>query len=136
MQYRALTFAIGFTTLIGFATPMAHAQDAKAGKRVFAKCRACHKIGPAALKQKAIGPHLNGLIGRKAAAVAGYKYSKAMKNSGVTWTEEEFTRYIQNPRTAIKGNRMAFVGLRDARDIKDLMAYLKTFKADGTAAGD
>lgn len=121
-------------TAIFVCTGFAHAQDAGAGKDVFKKCRTCHKVGPKALKQRAIGPHLNGLFGRKAGTVEGFKYSKANRESGITWTEENFITYIKNPRQFMKGTRMAFGGIRDEKDIKDLVAYLKQYKADGTAA--
>ena len=68
----------------------------------------------------------------EAGTVEGYNYSKANKSSGITWTEDVFTAYIKNPRKYIKGTRMSFAGLKDEKDIKDLIAYLKTFKADGT----
>jgi cytochrome c len=63
------------------------AQDAAAGEKVFAVCKACHQVGDTA--KNAVGPVLNGLIGRKAGSVEGYNYSDANKKSGITWTEEE-----------------------------------------------
>lgn len=125
---------IGFA-IVGMLAYGSHAQaqDVAAGKKIFrTKCQVCHKVGPAALKQRSVGPELNAVIGRKAGSVEGYNYSKANKNSGITWTEEVFTTYIKNPRQYIKGTRMSFAGLKDEKDIKDLIAYLKTFKADGT----
>jgi len=115
-------------------TGYAHAQDVAAGENVFKKCRACHKVGPAGLKQRAVGPHLNGLFGREAGSVAGFNYSKANKNSGVTWTEEVFAQYIKDPRKFMKGTRMAFAGLKNEKEVKDITAYLKQYKADGTIA--
>ena len=70
-------------------------------------------------------PHLVGLFGRQAGSVEGFKYSDAMKESGVTWSEETIAEYIADPRGYIKGNRMAFVGLKDDEEIADLIAYLK-----------
>lgn len=128
---RILGLAVAATIL---SMGSAQAQDAAAGKNVFKKCQACHKVGPSGLKQRSVGPHLNGLFGRKAGTVAGFNYSKANKESGITWSEENFAAYIKNPRAFMKGNRMAFAGLKDEKDIKDLTAYLKTFKADGTTA--
>ena len=73
-----------------------------------------------------VGPHLNGLIGRKAGTVEGYNYSPANKNSGITWDEAVFREYIQNPRAKIPGTKMIYAGLKDEQKIKDLIAYLKT----------
>ncbi|MGE0768324.1 MAG: cytochrome c family protein [Hyphomicrobiaceae bacterium] len=99
------------------------------GAEVFKKCRACHQIGENA--RNAVGPVLNGLIGRKAGTIEGFNYSDANKNSGVTWDEESFAKYIRDPRAAIPGTKMAFAGLKDAEDIKDLTAFLKQYDASG-----
>lgn len=103
----------------------ASAQDAAAGEKVFAVCKACHQVGDTA--KNAVGPVLNGLIGRKAGSVEGYSYSDANKKSGVTWSEEEFTKYIQDPKGVVPGTKMAFAGVKDPQKIKDLIAYLHTF---------
>jgi cytochrome c len=101
------------------------AQDAAAGEKVFLVCKACHQVGDNA--KNAVGPVLNGLFGRKAGSVEGYNYSEANKNSGLTWTEEEFTKYIQDPKAVVPGTKMAFAGVKDPQKIKDLIAYLHTF---------
>lgn len=103
----------------------ASAQDAAAGEKVFAVCKACHQVGDTA--KNAVGPVLNGLFGRKAGSVEGYSYSDANKKSGITWTEEEFTKYIQDPKGVVPGTKMAFAGIKDPQKIKDLIAYLHTF---------
>src|SRR3954454_9415618 len=74
----------------------ASAQDAGAGEKVFAACRPCHQVGETA--KNSVGPVLNGLIGRRAGSVAGYAYSDANKNSGLTWDDATFTDYIKDPR--------------------------------------
>lgn len=115
--------------LLHLAVSPAAAQDADAGKRVFNKCVACHSVGPGAANK--VGPELNGLIGRKAGSVAGYNYSEANKASGIVWTEEEFGAYIRDPKGVVKGTKMAFAGLKNDKEVADVMAYLKTFAADG-----
>jgi cytochrome c len=110
----------------------AWAQDAAAGEKVFAQCRACHQIGPNA--KNTVGPQLNGVIGRKAGTVPGYSYTPANKNSGVTWDEPTFTTYIQNPQNVIKGTKMSFAGVKDMQRVKDLYAYLKQFDENGAKA--
>ena len=96
--------------------------DPEDGAKVFNKCKACHVADE---PQNRVGPHLVGLFGRQAGSVEGFKYSDAMKESGVTWDEKTIAEYIADPRGYIKGNRMAFVGLKDEEDIADLIAYLK-----------
>ncbi len=110
--------------VLGSAFP-AYAQDAAAGERVFAQCRACHQVGPNA--KNGIGPILNGLFGREAGSVEGYNYSEANKNSGLTWDEDTFREYIKNPRAKIPGTKMVYAGLRDEKRIEDLIAYLHQF---------
>lgn len=107
----------------------ARAQDAAAGEKVFAQCRACHQVGPNA--KNAVGPQLNGIFGRKAGTVEGYNYSAANKNSGIVWDEAVFTDYIKNPRAKIPGTKMVYAGLKDEQRIKDLIAFLKQYDASG-----
>jgi cytochrome c len=98
-------------------------QDAAAGEQVFKRlCSPCHEIGQDA-KIK-LGPPLNGIDGRKSGTFEGF-------NSGITWREETFPKYIRAPIQEIPGTRMAFVGLKNDKDIADLWAYLKQFGADG-----
>lgn len=108
---------------------IAVAQDVEAGKKVFAQCRACHQIGPEA--KNAVGPKLNGVIGRKAGSVEGFQYSDANKNSGVTWNEDTFRKYIVDPKKLIPGTKMIFPGLKKEADIENVLAFLKTFDAEG-----
>ena len=108
----------------------AQAQDATNGEKIFKKCATCHSVGPGA-KAK-IGPPLNGVFGRKAGTFEGYSYSDANKNSGITWDEASFTTYMHDPKAMVPGTKMSFAGLKDDGDIKDLIAYLKPFKPDGS----
>ena len=105
------------------------AQDAGAGEKVFAACRPCHQIGETA--KNSVGPVLNGLIGRRAGTAPAYTYSDANKNSGLTWDDATFTDYIKDPRAKIPGTKMVYAGLKDEAKIKDLLAFLKQFGADG-----
>ena len=119
-----------FLVFAAIAIPgWAHAQDAAAGEKVFVQCKTCHQMGETA--KNAVGPVLNGLIGRKAGTVPGYAYSTANKNSGITWDEATFAEYIQDPKKKIPGTKMIYPGLKDEQKIKDLVAYLKKFDATG-----
>ncbi|MFZ2138007.1 MAG: cytochrome c family protein [Xanthobacteraceae bacterium] len=106
------------------------AQDATAGEQVFKRlCLPCHDVGPEA-KIK-LGPPLNGVDGRKAGTFEGFNYSEANKSSGIVWSEQSFPTYIRAPMQAMPGTRMAFVGIKNDKDISDLWAYLKEFGPDG-----
>jgi cytochrome c len=107
----------------------AQAQDAAAGEKVFAVCKACHQIGPNA--KNAVGPVLNGVIGRHSGSVEGYNYSPANKNSGFTWDEATFREYIKDPKAKVPGTKMVFAGIKDEQKVNDLVAYLKQFDAQG-----
>ena len=120
---------LGLAVLILAVPTLAEAQSAEDGKAVFNKCRACHQVGPGA--KNLVGPELNGLIGRKAGSVAGFNYSEANKNSGITWDQATFREYIKNPRVKIPNTKMVFPGIQDEKDINDLLAFLEQYSADG-----
>jgi len=108
------------------ASPAFAAGDAGHGKTVFNRCAICHKTdkgGP-----NGIGPNLFGVVGRKAGTAAGFTYSAAMKNSGITWSEDKLEAYVQHPQQVVPGNKMAFAGLTSAQDAQDVVAYLATLK--------
>jgi cytochrome c len=122
------------TAILGLSAMLATAgavlaQDVAEGEEVYKKCRACHQVGETA--KNAVGPKLNGLFGRKSGSIEGFNYSEANKNSGVIWDDATFAKYIADPRASMPGNKMAFAGLKDEKDIKDLTAFLKQFDADG-----
>jgi cytochrome c len=106
------------------------AQDVAAGEKAFVVCRACHQIGPTA--KNFVGPVLNGVVGRPAGTYPGYSYSSANKNSGLTWNEETLQKYIANPQQVVKGTKMIFPGIKDPAKVNDVIAFLKTYKADGS----
>ena len=103
----------------------AQAGDAKAAEKVFRKCKACHYVDKEKNKS---GPHLVNIVGRAAGSVDGFKYSKAMKSSGLTWDEATLAEFLKKPKAYLKGTKMAFAGLRKDKDIDDVIAYLKAPK--------
>lgn len=120
------------TVLVATAAMPAMAQDAAAGEKDFVVCRACHQIGPNA--KNAVGPVLNGVVGRKAGTYPGYTYSKANAESGITWTPEELTPYLANPQKVVPHTKMVFAGFRGAdadKKIKDVIAFLEQYGPDG-----
>jgi len=112
-----------------FASVPGYAQDAASGEKIFVQCKACHQIGENA--KNAVGPVLNGLFGRKAGTIEGFSYSSANKNSGITWDEATFREYIKDPKAKIPGTKMVFPGLKDPKQIDDVVAYLKQFDSTG-----
>lgn len=110
------------TTLTG-VTLAQHPGDAAAGEAVFAQCRTCHVTDPGVNR---IGPSLAGIVGRPAGQVAGYQYSPANANSGITWTPEKLFQYLENPQRVVPGTKMAFAGIRDPQQRANLIAWLQT----------
>lgn len=92
------------------------------GQRAFNQCRACHLIEAGGGNR--IGPNLHGVLGRQAGAVDGFAYSPAMKDSGVSWTAAELDKYLTDPRTSMPGNRMTYLGIKDAELRRDLIGFL------------
>ena len=113
----ALVFA-GATANPGYA------QDADHGKSIFKPCAACHATDHA----DRVGPGLEGIIGRKAGTAPGFRYSDAMKKSGIVWDTKILDAYLESPQKVVPGNRMPYAGLKDPTDRGDLVAYLATLK--------
>ena len=131
----ALVLSLGVVAADALVTgaPAFAAGDAKKGKKVFAKCKACHKV---VAGKRGVGPNLNGVIGRTAGTLAKFKYSKDMKAAGakgLVWTAENLFEYLANPKPYVGSfigkkkakTRMVFKGLKKAKDRENLIAYLK-----------
>ena len=126
----ALLFVFLGAAVADDAPPVAGAGDPALGEKVFVKCRACHQIGDGA--HNAVGPILNGVIGRRSGSVPGYNYSEANKSSGLTWDPATFRRYIASPQAVVPGTKMTFAGLTREKDIDNVLAYLEQFNPDGS----
>ncbi|MDO5658358.1 MAG: cytochrome c family protein [Paracoccus sp. (in: a-proteobacteria)] len=106
---------------VDFAEVMATA-DAGRGERAFAKCRSCHALDG----RDGVGPHLNGVVDRDKASVAGYAYSQAAEDMPGVWTAENLSDFIANPRGYMPGTKMTFAGINSVQERADLIAYLAT----------
>lgn len=111
--------------------------DAGKGKKVFMKCKACHRTEAG---KHAVGPSLFGIVGRQAATADGFtRYSKAMRavgESGLVWDDANISDYVADPKGWLRETlddkkargTMAFAGLKKEQDRLDLIAYLKTLQ--------
>lgn len=107
---------------VDFATLYAAADPAK-GESVFKKCSACHKVDGS----DGTGPHLNGVVDRAKAAVAGFGYSEAiLAVADQAWTPENLDGFLEDPKGYMPGTKMAFAGLPKAEDRANLIAWLAT----------
>ena len=96
--------------------------DAASGKSAFAQCRTCHVVDPG---MNRVGPSLAGIVGRPAGTVAGFKYTQANAESGITWTEAKLNQFLEKPHRVIPKTKMIFAGIPDAQKRADMIAYLK-----------
>jgi len=117
----AIVCGAGSVALLAIVARPASAADAAHGKELYQACIACHSEKPDAL-----GPSLKGVVGRKAAALDDFRYSAPMRRANLTWDDANLRAYIADPQATIKGNRMPFGGLREPKDVDDIVAYLKT----------
>jgi cytochrome c2 len=114
--------------LIAAATIMAAAGAARAdgdparGEKRFEDCVACHTTERGV---NSVGPSLYGVFERKAGEVSDFRYSPALKRSGITWTVQALDAFIADPQKAVPANRMPYAGMPDAADRADLVAYLQ-----------
>ena len=105
-------------------TEYSGAQDVAAGTQAFTQCSVCHSID----ESNGVGPTLKGIVGSKAGDVPGFRFSRAMKGSNITWDEKTLNDFIADPQKVIPGNVMPFSGLADAKQRADVVAYLNTVK--------
>jgi cytochrome c len=132
MSFRRLAGLAGAVLSLALLTPPAFAGDAAHGSQIFkGTCGVCHLAQPhPAVSDLAmrIGPNLWGVVGRKAGTTQHFRYSAAMMQSGIVWTPEKLRPYIHDPQTTIPNIRMSFLGLKNMKDVDDVIAYLQTFK--------
>ena len=130
MLRQPMALAAAMATTLVFSEAAAQQCDPAAGEKVFARCRACHKVEDGA---NGVGPHLFGIVGRPVASVEGFAYSDAMKefgasDGGIAWDHEHLTTYLKDPRGVVEGTKMVFPGLRKQEDLDAVMCYLDTLK--------
>lgn len=104
--------------------------DAARGADAYLQCSACHLVGPGAEDTETLGPHLNGVFGRRAGSIEGFAYSEGLERmgaDGLFWTLETLDAYITNPRIFASDTRMNFPGIADAEERADILAYLRRY---------
>jgi cytochrome c len=113
--------------VLAFQLTAACAADIDAGRSTFEhRCASCHAVGPSA--RGGFAPQLNGIVGRRAASTGDFKYSAAMKNSGIVWSEKNLAAFVNGPGDVVPGTSMRFWGISDEKQVANLVAYLRTFK--------
>ena len=126
MDHNRLALAsLALAVALGLTAKAEETGDPDKGQKIFNRCKACHVVEQGGKSRT--GPNLHGVIGRQAGSVEDYKYSDAMKKAGqngLTWTPEKLHTYLADPRGMMPGNKMAFPGLKDAKERSDVIAYI------------
>ena len=118
-----IAFAVASSITFLAATSVAQAQgDAARGEKKFEECASCHSVERA---HNGVGPNLAGLFERKAGALDDYRYSPALKRSGLTWTAKNLDDFVADPQKLVPANRMPYAGMPNAAERADLIAYLQ-----------
>lgn len=127
MVGRAAGILVGAALIAGGALggPAAAADPAR-GAQLFRKCVSCHTLE--ANGRNRVGPRLHGLFGRVAGSVADFRYSDALKSSGIIWNDETLDAYLKDAEAFVPGTKM-YGGLSLNEDREDLIAYLKSATA-------
>ncbi|MGO8866027.1 MAG: c-type cytochrome [Alphaproteobacteria bacterium] len=116
----ALTTALAFSVAAGEALA---AGDVAAGEKVYnSQCKACHSLDKG---KNGVGPSLSGIVGSKAGAVAGFKYSDAMTKAGITWDDASLAKFLKSPKDDVPGTKMLAGALKSDDDIQNVIAFLK-----------
>jgi cytochrome c len=127
----ALALGAALVSAAAYAGPPAAEDDPAiiaAGQKEFQnRCERCHDDGTAT-DRRAYGPSLKGVVGRKAGSIDGFAYSKALKESGLVWTDEQIRAWMSNNTGLLPGTRMRHVGITDPGEQDLILAYLKSLK--------
>jgi cytochrome c len=104
-----------------------HAQDADKGAKIYkTRCTQCHTIEQGGSNK--VGPALYGVVACKAGTVAGFSYTAAMTNSGISWTSQNLNSFLSNPKKFLPGTKMIYSGLKKDADRNNLIAYITQFR--------
>jgi len=126
MRFTVLAVLAAAVTAAPLLPAAAQDGDAEAGRRVYAQCRACHLITPAATNT--VGPNLWAMWERRAGSREGFRYSANMvqlASTGFVWNEANLRAYLTNPKDVLPQGSMAFNGIRNPEQLTNLIAFLR-----------
>jgi cytochrome c len=117
----ALVMALVLALVLA-SRPSAAGGDAARGQKLYGECIACHSFERGV---HGVGPSLYGVFNRRAGELSDYRYSPALKRSGIIWTADTLDAFIADSQQFLPANRMPYAGMPDAADRDDLVAYLQ-----------
>jgi cytochrome c len=122
MIIRMMTWYVALLLAPILVPDTAVGRDVAAGERLFRqRCGACHTVQSG---QNRMGPHLAGIIGRKAGSVDGARYSQGMRDLAVTWDAAQLNSFLANPRAVVPGTTMT-VSVPSEADRTNIVTYLQ-----------
>ena len=124
MRVAIVSGAMAWAAILRVASP-ADATDPAAEAQFKKSCGTCHVAATDAAPRQ--GPNLFGVVGRKAGAVEGFKYSPAFitGDDGVVWDEGTLDRWLADPQSVIPGAIMIYKQA-DPDKRRLVIDYLKT----------
>ena len=102
------------------------------GEQLFLACAACHSLEPG--EPHRIGPNLHGIMGQAAGSRAGYTYSRALRESGIVWTEGALVGFIMDSGRMLEGTWMVYHNHMSQEEVLRLAAWLA--QASGQERGE
>ena len=127
MKVKSILLACAIGPFILMASGAMAAGDASKGKKIAKKCSVCHTLAEGGKNR--LGPNLFNILDKPAGKVKGYKYSRALKSSGIIWDPSTFSDFIAKPRKLVKRTKMSFPGIKKATQRADLLAYFETLRS-------
>jgi cytochrome c2 len=102
-----------------FVTPR---EGEATGEGLYRVCAGCHVAPKGAAV--AVGPGLEGIVGREIGADPDFGYSEAMRSVKGEWTPERLDAFLADPASVVPGTTMQFTGIRDAESRRILVEYM------------
>ena len=102
--------------------------DIEKGRALAKACATCHTFDQGAPNK--LGPNLWGIVGSHHAHLGdAFAYSTAMKDAATQlWDVAHLNEFLFNPRAALPGTKMVFVGIKNDQDRANVIAYLGSLK--------
>jgi len=119
----AIATAIAAGTISAAIASTPEPSPAQIGMKHFIRCAACHSVNANA--RTLTGPHLEGIVGRRAAALPGFLYSQTLRAHDFIWDETRLDAFLESPHKLNPGMCLTFMGLPRPEDRAALIAYLK-----------
>ena len=97
--------------------------DPNRGRMLFLQCQACHTVNRGG--EHRVGPNLFGVYQADAARAESFRYSAALREAGIQWTNDQLDRFLTRPSALVPGTAMVFVGVEKPADRAAIIKWLQ-----------